>query len=61
METYNEDDLQWKMNFHGRGPQKLKIGVSQQPLVRSSPNLKLRLRVGCANPPLGLHLITASI
>ena len=33
-----------KMTFHGRRPQKWKIGISQQHLVRSYPNLKLRLR-----------------
>jgi hypothetical protein len=37
METYNEDDISWKTTSYGRRPQKLKIGISQQP----NPNFKL--------------------
>ena len=44
METQNEDDLSWKMTSTGRQPQKLKLEISQQPLVGSYPNLKLGLR-----------------
>jgi hypothetical protein len=32
-----------KTTFHGRGPQKQKVGISQQLLVGSYPNSKLRL------------------
>ena len=35
--------LKMKKTSHERRPQKLKIVISQQPLVRSYPNLKLRL------------------
>ena len=43
IETLNEDDLSWKMTPCGRRPQKLKLGISQQSLVRSYSNLKCRL------------------
>ena len=43
LETLNEDDLLWKMTPCGRRPPKLKLGVSQQPLVQSYSNLKCRL------------------
>ena len=33
-----------KMNTNGRGPKNYKIGISQQPLVWTSSNLKLKLR-----------------
>ena len=45
IETLNEDDLSWKMTPCGRRPQKLKLEISQQPLVRSYSNLKCRLIV----------------
>ena len=44
IETLNEDDLSWKMTPGGRRPQKSKLGISQQPLVRSYSNLKYRLK-----------------
>jgi hypothetical protein len=47
METQNEDDLSWKMTSGGRRPQKLKLEISQQPLVGYYPNLKL----GLGGPP----------
>ena len=43
IENLNEGDLSWKMTPCGRRPQKLKLGISQQPLVRSYSNLKCRL------------------
>ena len=33
IETLNEDNLSWKMTPCGRRPQKLKLEISQQPLV----------------------------
>ena len=36
--AWNEDDLQWKQ------PQNIKSWISQQPLVGSSSNFKLKLR-----------------
>jgi hypothetical protein len=33
-----------KMTFHGRQPQKIKSGISQQPLIGSSSNFKLKLK-----------------
>jgi hypothetical protein len=44
METLNEDDLSWKKTSYGRRSQKLKIGISQQALIRSYQDLKLGLR-----------------
>ena len=43
IETLNEDDLSWKITPCGKRPQKLKLGIFQQPLVRSYANLKCRL------------------
>ena len=40
----NEDDLQWKTTLNGRWPQNIKSGISQQPLIGSSSNFKLKLR-----------------
>ena len=39
----NEDDLQRKTTTNGRRPQNMKSGISQQPLVGSYSNLKLKL------------------
>ena len=39
----NEDDLQRKTTENGRWPQNMKSRISQQPLVRSYSNLKLKL------------------
>ena len=39
-----EDDLQWKTTSNGRRPQNIKSGISQQPLIGSYSNFKLRLR-----------------
>jgi hypothetical protein len=42
----NEDDLQWKTTLNGRWPQNIKSGISQQPLIGSSSNFKLKLSLG---------------
>jgi hypothetical protein len=39
----NEEGLQWKTTSSGRWPQNMKIRISQQPLVGSYSNLKLKL------------------
>jgi hypothetical protein len=36
METQNEDELSWKTTSYGKGPQNLKIGISQQQLKMTS-------------------------
>ena len=38
----NEDDLEQKMTSNGRLPKITKNRISQQPIVRSFPKLKLR-------------------
>jgi hypothetical protein len=43
-QTPMEDDFQWKTLSIGRWPQIIKSGISQQPLIRSSSNFKLKLR-----------------
>ena len=43
----NEDDLQWKTTFKGRWPQTMKIWISQQSFIGSSPNLKHKLMGPC--------------
>ena len=43
METLNKGDLSQKMTPCGRRPQKLKLGISQKPLVQSCLNLKRRV------------------
>ena len=42
--TQNKDDLQWKTTSNGRRPQNNKSGISQQLLIGSFSNLKLKLR-----------------
>ena len=39
----NEDDLQWKMTSKGRWPQRMKVWISQQPLIGYSSNFKHKL------------------
>ena len=39
-----EDDLQWKTTSNGRRPPNIKSWISQQPLIGSSSNFKLKLR-----------------
>ena len=39
----NKNDLQWKTTSNGRKPQNIKSRISQQPLVGSYSNLKLKL------------------
>ena len=43
-QTPMEDDFQWKTLSIGRWPQIIKSGISQQPLIRSSSNFKLKIR-----------------
>jgi hypothetical protein len=39
-----EEDLGWKTTLDGRRPQNIKSGISQQPMIRSSSNFKLKPR-----------------
>ena len=39
----NEDDLKWHTTYNGRLPQNMKSRISQQPLVGSYSNLKLKI------------------
>ena len=38
-----EDDHAWKMTFNGRQPQNIDCGISQQPMIGSCSNFKLKL------------------
>ena len=40
---FNEDGLHWKTTSNRRGPQSMKIQISQQPLIESSSNFKHKL------------------
>ena len=42
--AWNEDDLQWNTTSNGRRPLNIKSWISQQPLIGSSLNFKLKLR-----------------
>ena len=43
-QTSMKDDHQWKMTSNGRRPQNIERGISQQPLIGSYSNSKLKLR-----------------